>query len=81
MGKTQVGVAGIGTYIPKTFMSAKAISEATKGVWSEAAIIDKLGIVKKTIAGQNEGTQEMGDLAANGKRSRIKLNCFRFMMD
>ena len=64
MSKIEVGVAGVGTYIPKTFMTAKEISEATGGNWTETAIIDKLGIVKKAIAGESEGTQEMGYLAA-----------------
>jgi len=64
LSKIEVGVAGVGTYIPKTFMTAKEISEATGGNWTETAIIDKLGIVKKAIAGESEGTQEMGYLAA-----------------
>jgi 3-oxoacyl-[acyl-carrier-protein] synthase-3 len=59
-----VGIIGIGTYIPEAFMTAAEISAATKGVWSEDAVINKLGIVKKPIAGPNEGTQEMGLLAA-----------------
>jgi len=59
-----IGITGIGTYIPKTYMTAAEISAATKGTWSEDAVIDKLGIAKKPIAGPNEGTQEMGYLAA-----------------
>lgn len=62
--KSKVGIIGIGTYIPDSNMSAKEISEATKGVWSEEAVIEKLGIVKKPIASKNEGTQEMGAIAA-----------------
>ncbi len=54
-----VGIIGIGTYIPETVMSAKEISEATKGVWSESAVVEKLGIVKKPIPSTNDGTQEM----------------------
>ncbi|MCL2286295.1 MAG: 3-oxoacyl-ACP synthase [Firmicutes bacterium] len=57
-----VGIAGIGTYIPKDYTTAKEISVATCGVWSESAVIDKLGIKKKTKA--KIGTQEMGYLAA-----------------
>ncbi len=55
-----VGVIGIGTYIPKTQMSAKEISEATKGVWSEEAVAEKLGIKNKPIPDIDDGTQEMG---------------------
>lgn len=59
-----VGIVGIGVYLPQTTISAKSIAKATNGVWSEAAIIDKLGIVEKTVANEAEGTQEMGALAA-----------------
>ncbi len=55
-----VGVIGIGTYIPDTTMSASEISKATEGVWSESAVIEKLGIKQKPIPGENDGTQEMG---------------------
>jgi len=64
MNKNNIGIAGIGTYIPSNFMTAKQISGATGGVWSEEAVISKLGIVKKPIAASGEGTQEMGYLAA-----------------
>lgn len=60
MKENHVGIVGTGLYIPKKIMTAKDISEATKGIWTEDAIIDKLGIVKKTIPGENDGTQEMG---------------------
>ena len=59
-----VGVAGLGLYIPEKRMSAKEISDATGGVWSEDAVINKLGIVGKPIPGENDGTQEMGVRAA-----------------
>lgn len=59
-----IGVIGIGTYIPNTFMSAREISEATKGKWSEEAVINKLGVVKKPVPGKYDGTQEMGAIAA-----------------
>ena len=45
-------------------MSAKEIADATQGVWSEQAIIEKLGIVEKTIPSGSDGTQEMGALAS-----------------
>jgi len=62
--RENVGILGLGVYIPNTTMSAAQIAEATNGVWSEAAIKDKLGIVQKTIPGAQDGTQEMGALAS-----------------
>ena len=59
-----VGIVGTGIYLPKERMSAKEISFATKGVWTEAAVIDKLGIKQKTLPSKNDGTQEMGVFAA-----------------
>ncbi len=54
-----VGIIGIGTYIPETKMNAQQISEATQGVWSPDAVVEKLGIKSKPIPGDNDGTQEM----------------------
>lgn len=59
-----IGIVGTGIYIPETHMTAAQISDATKGQWSEEAIVSKLGIVKKPVAGPGDGTQEMGALAA-----------------
>ena len=61
-----VGIVGLGVYLPKTKMTAKEISEATQGVWSEDAVINKLGIVEKFVPSGEpcDGTQEMGALAA-----------------
>lgn len=64
MSKPTVGIVGTGIYLPKGRMSAKEISLATKGVWTEEAVIEKLGIRQKTIPGPNDGTQEMGVYAA-----------------
>ncbi|PKK96162.1 MAG: hypothetical protein CVV58_07795, partial [Tenericutes bacterium HGW-Tenericutes-3] len=67
MDKIQVGIVGTGIYLPKDIMTAREISKATKGVWSEPAVIDKLGIIQKTIPSKDpkkDGTQEMGALAA-----------------
>ena len=64
MIKPTVGVVGTGIYIPEGRMSAKEISISTQGVWSEQAVIDKLGIRQKSMPGPNDGTQEMGALAA-----------------
>ncbi len=64
MEKINVGIVGTGIYIPKGRMSAKEISEKTHGVWSEEAVIQKLGINEKSIPGPEDGTQEMGARAA-----------------
>lgn len=62
--KVNVGIVGTGIYIPKKFMTAAEIAEATKGTWSEEAVFEKLGIRKKPIPGEDDGTQEMGAKAA-----------------
>lgn len=59
-----VGILGLGVYLPNSHMSAAEIAASTHGVWSEEAIIEKLGIVSKTIPGPLDGTQEMGALAS-----------------
>lgn len=61
---TNVGIAGIGIYLPNKKMSAQDIAQRTNGIWSEEAIIEKLGIVEKYVPGDNDGTQEMGARAA-----------------
>jgi len=58
------GIVGTGIYIPETRMSAAEISKATGGVWSEQAVIEKLGIISKPVPGPDDGTQEMGARAA-----------------
>ncbi|MCM1992407.1 3-oxoacyl-ACP synthase [Oceanirhabdus seepicola] len=64
--KDHVGVVGTGIYLPKNIMTAKEISKATGGIWSEDAVKGKLGINKKCIPSNNfnDGTQEMGVYAA-----------------
>ena len=66
MNSTQenIGILGYGLYVPDTYMSAHDISVATGGVWSEQAVVDKLGVVRKPVPGPGDGTQEMGALAA-----------------
>lgn len=64
MNNEVIGVRGLGVYLPKNTMSAKEISEATKGVWSEEAVIQKLGIKKIYVPAPEDGTQEMGALAS-----------------
>ncbi len=64
--KSHVGILGTGIYLPEGRMTAREISEATQGFWSEEAVIDKLGIREKRIPSNpdTDGTQEMGALAA-----------------
>jgi 3-oxoacyl-[acyl-carrier-protein] synthase III len=66
MNQVNVGIVGTGIYLPKGRMSAKDISDRTQGIWSEQAVIDKLGIREKVVPGDSssDGTQEMGALAA-----------------
>lgn len=65
MGKeVNVGIVGVGIYLPEKIMTAAEISGATNGVWSEQAVIDKLGIRQKRLPGEDDGTQEMGARAA-----------------
>jgi 3-oxoacyl-[acyl-carrier-protein] synthase III len=66
MKTINVGIVGTGIYLPAGRMTAKEISERTGGVWSEDAVIEKLGIKEKTIPGDlpGDGTQEMGAIAA-----------------
>lgn len=59
-----VGIVGFGIYLPEKTMNAKEIADKTQGVWTESAVIEKLGIKKKYIASDADGTQEMGALAA-----------------
>jgi 3-oxoacyl-[acyl-carrier-protein] synthase-3 len=64
MNKPNVGIVGTGIYIPDNWMTAKEIAEKTNGVWAESAVVEKLGIKKKSMPGDNDGTQEMGVKAA-----------------
>ena len=66
MDKVNVGIVGTGIYLPKGRMTAREVADATMGVWSEQAVIDKLGIREKVVPSNNpeDGTQEMGALAA-----------------
>lgn len=73
MEKT-VGIVSYGIYLPETYMTAKEIADATKGVWAEEAVIDKLGIVKKPVPGPDDGTQEMGVRAAKDALKRGNIN-------
>ena len=78
--QNHVGIAGIGIYLPDRWMTAKELSEKTNGVWSEQAVIEKLGIVKKTIAGAEDGAQAMGAFASkkallDAKMDASEIDC------
>ncbi len=64
MSNITVGIVGTGVYLPKKIVTAKEIADATKGVWNEEAVQEKLGIKQKLIASKEEGSQEMAYLAA-----------------
>lgn len=76
MKETTVGILGTGIYLPKGRMYASEIAEKTKGVWTESAIIEKLGIKSKVIPIQlpEDGSQEMGALAALDALKNTGLN-------
>ncbi len=61
---TNVGIVGTGLYLPKSRMSDREIAAATGGTWTQDAVRKKLGIIEKPMASPEEGTQEMGALAA-----------------
>lgn len=69
-----VGIVGTGVYIPEGRVTAAEISALTKGVWSEAAVVEKLGIRSKSIPGPDDGTQEMGARAALDALARTGMD-------
>lgn len=71
---TKVGIVGTGIYLPEKRMTASDISLATKGVWSQEAIIEKLGIIEKPVAGEIDGTQYMGAMAAKDALKNTGIN-------
>ncbi|MCK5732421.1 MAG: 3-oxoacyl-ACP synthase [Tenericutes bacterium] len=74
MNKPTVGIVGTGIYLPKIKVTAKEISESTNGIWTEDAVINKLGIKTKLIPGKFDGTQEMGVYAANNAIKNTGIN-------
>ena len=58
--KPNIGIVGTGIYLPENKITSQEIAEATKGIWTREAIEQKLGILEKTVPGDNDGTQEMG---------------------
>ena len=69
-----VGILGYGLYLPGQSMSAADIAAASGGRWSEAAVREKLGIVRKSVAGPRDGTQEMGARAAQDAIERSGID-------
>ena len=69
-----IGILGYGLYLPSQHMSAADIATASGGRWSESAVREKLGIVRKTIPGPEDGTQEMGARAALDALARTGLD-------
>ena len=61
---SDVGILGYGLYLPDRYMSAADIAAASGGRWTGAAVQEKLGIVRKSVPGPGDGTQEMGARAA-----------------
>jgi 3-oxoacyl-[acyl-carrier-protein] synthase-3 len=59
-----VGILGYGLYLPNHYMSAADIAAASGGRWTGTAVREKLGIVRKSVPGPGDGTQEMGARAA-----------------
>ncbi len=57
-----IGIAGVGTYIPETFITAAEIA-GLSGI-PEAVLVDKLGIKRKPVPGPDDHTNKMGLLAA-----------------
>jgi len=64
MPEVNIGIAGIGIYLPKKTRSAEEIAAMTKGNWTAENIKKKLGINKVYVPSADDGTQEMGAKAA-----------------
>lgn len=73
-GDSHVGIVGTGIYLPGHVMTAREISEATQGYWTEEAVREKLGIIEKRIPGPGDGTQEMGAKAGLDALQRTGIN-------
>ena len=74
MDKPTVGIVGTGIYLPENKITAKEISEATNGFWTEDAVINKLGIKSKFLPGKADGTQSMGAYAAKDALKNTGVN-------
>jgi 3-oxoacyl-[acyl-carrier-protein] synthase III len=71
---SDVGILGYGLYLPDRYMSAADIAAASGGRWTETAVREKLGIVRKSVAGPDDGTQEMGARAAQDAIDRAGID-------
>ena len=71
---THVGVVGLGIYLPSQTRSAAEIAKATEGIWTEEAIIEKLGIRTIRIPSETDGTQEMAVKAAKNCLENTRIN-------
>lgn len=69
--RDHVGIAGIGTYLPKRYLSAKDIASLT-GI-DEKVIVEKFGIKGKYVPAEDDTTSHMGIMAAREaiKNARI----------
>lgn len=69
--RDHVGIAGIGTYLPKRYLSAKDLASLT-GI-DEKVIVEKFGIKGKYFPAQEDTTSHMGIMAAKEaiKNARI----------
>ncbi|MFW5986434.1 MAG: 3-oxoacyl-ACP synthase [Halanaerobiales bacterium] len=72
--KPNVGIAGVGLYLPELRMTAAEISAATGGYWTEEAVKEKLGIIEKVVPGEDDGTQAMGVRAGKDALKNSKIN-------
>ncbi len=61
-GEMNIGIRGIGTYVPSTYMTAQEIAEAT-GI-PEDVIARKFGVIRKPIPGPDDTPSAMGTAAA-----------------
>lgn len=68
-----VGVVELASYIPEGRMSAEELAELTGGQWSARAVREKLGIHSKSVAGPDDGVQEMGARAAQRCLDRANM--------
>ncbi|BBE31529.1 3-oxoacyl-[acyl-carrier-protein] synthase 3 [Tepiditoga spiralis] len=67
-----IGIIGIGTYIPSTFITSKELSLETD--IPEEVILEKFGIIKKPIAGPRDTTTHMAIEAAKKAIKNAGIN-------
>lgn len=67
-----VGIMGIGTYIPETYITAEEIAE--KSEIPAEIIKEKFGVLKKPIPGPNDTTSYMGIKAAERAIENANIN-------